>query len=106
MGMMAIICACGHNSKWHVTCAKCTIQLKALVRGGLDLGFPEKSKRFSFTPCVQISNVSQDGEWWESFVIIVKPSSTGNGPYSRVGIGYIFRAEVFAALQQEVITIV
>jgi hypothetical protein len=143
METMAIKCACGRDSNWHVTCAKCAIQLKALIGSGLDLGYPEKSKRFSFTPhngprrlitllqrsaqqhtpvgwaifdhngpddvssfrYVQIFNNSKDGEWWGSFTVVVKPSRTSNGLYSRVGMGYIFRAEVFAALQQEVITI-
>jgi hypothetical protein len=144
METIAFRCACGHDSKWHAICTKCTIQLKALVGGGLDLGFPEKAKMFSFTPgngprrlitllqhsgqqsarvgwaifdhngpddvpsfrYVQVYNVSRNGEGKGSFVVIVKPSCTGNGLYSRVGMGYIFRDEVFATLQQEYITIV
>ena len=50
MEVVAFECGCGNDSQWHTTCNKCTIQLKTLVGGELELGFPEKKKRFSVAP--------------------------------------------------------
>jgi hypothetical protein len=50
MEVVAFECGCGSDSNSHFICKSCFIRLKAVVIDGLELGFPEKSKRFYFTP--------------------------------------------------------
>lgn len=50
MEVIAFECGCGSDSNGHFICKSCFIRLKAVAVDGLELGFPEKSKRFYFTP--------------------------------------------------------
>jgi Heterokaryon incompatibility protein (HET) len=50
MEVIAFECGCGSHSNSHFICKSCSIRLKAVAVDGLELGFPEKSKRFYFAP--------------------------------------------------------